>query len=581
MAVFARAGLLLWLICYSSIVPAQNVRAVLDKESVFEGESVFLTIEVQGDVGGESPEVGLLTDSFEILGSQSQTQLQIINNQQTVLRTWQFELEPKTTGELAIPALTIGPKIQTPPLALTVLPGGQQDDVSQDIFIELSAEPLDPYVQEQVRYRERIFLAAPLTDETLRREGAINNALLQPLGEQKRYIATREGRNYQVFERNYALIPEKSGSIILPRLVLRGRIGNRQPGQLVINRGRRVQVQSEAVVLQVRPRPAGYEASPGQTWLPSWELSLSEQWSPSPPVFRVGEPLTRTLILQAKGLDAGQLPNLELPVIDNVNVYPDQPQSATSSDAEWLLGQREQKIALVPTQAGELTLPEIKLAWWNTQQDQAQTAVLPARTVTVLPAIGSPKSSPTAETRATPPETSPIPSGHSLDHSLEAHVPFLSDRRIWQGISLALLIVWLGTALAWWRERRRMPKNAEAPSKASQKPSQRSLRQALQRACQTHDAPDAAHSLLQLAMQQWPQNPPTSLGALAARCPNIARAVLELDRALYSNGSGPDSSWQGVDLWRAAQDGIGPVKTNAKSKRDTDDGLAVMYPQRP
>ncbi|MCB1719734.1 MAG: BatD family protein, partial [Candidatus Competibacteraceae bacterium] len=206
---------------------------------------------------------GRLTESFDILNSSSRTQIQLINNQQTVLNRWIFELEPKTTGTLAIPALSIGPQLKTNPLTLTVLPAPQLDEAAKDIFIEVSAEPRNPYVQEQVRYSERIFLAAPLADDTLRRDGTLQDALLQPLGEMKRYVAERDGRNYQVFERNYALIPEKSGELTLPSLTLRGRVGNRQPGQQSLSRGRRIQINSEPITLQVRPRPADYGANAG------------------------------------------------------------------------------------------------------------------------------------------------------------------------------------------------------------------------------------------------------------------------------------------------------------------------------
>jgi len=258
---------------------AQSVSTTLDRTSIFAGESVLLQIQTDAQVNGESPDVGLLTKSFDILNSNSRTHIQMINNQQSVLQSWTFELEPKTEGEVAIPALPIGPNLSTEALTLTVLPTPPQDTSAQDIFIEISAEPQNPYVQEQVRYSERIFLATALTDDTLRREGAIQNALLQPLGEMKRYVAERNGRNYQVFERNYALIPEKSGELTLPRLTLRGRVGNRRPGQQTLTRGRRISVQSDLISLHVRPRPADYGADTAAApWLPSWQLTLSEQW---------------------------------------------------------------------------------------------------------------------------------------------------------------------------------------------------------------------------------------------------------------------------------------------------------------
>ena len=34
-------------------------------------------------------------------------------------------------------------------------------------------------------------------------------------------------------------------------------------------------------------------------WLPSKNLKISEKWQPEPPVFKVGEPVTRTLTIIA------------------------------------------------------------------------------------------------------------------------------------------------------------------------------------------------------------------------------------------------------------------------------------------
>ena len=50
--------------------------------------------------------------------------------------------------------------------------------------------------------------------------------------------------------------------------------------------------------------------------------------------------------------------------------------------------------------------------------------------------------------------------------------------------------------------------------------------------------------------QSWPQNPPRSLGALAARLDDdLATEVRGLERILYAPGQ--STVWQGEGLWRA------------------------------
>lgn len=524
--------LILLTLGWLTLIPAQaqEVRASLDKDTIFTGETVLLSITVQGEVGGESPEVGDLTTQFEILGSQSQTQVQIINNQQTIVRSWQFELEPKRVGTLTIPALRIGAKLKTNPLSLSVLPTAPARDISQDLFIEVDVEPIDPYVQQQVRYRERIFIAVPLAEANQRREGVLENAILQPLGDQKRYVEQQNGRNYQVFERNFALIPEKSGELTLPQVSLYGRIGTRQPGQFTLNRGRRVQVSSNPITLQVKPRPASYV---GQYWLPSADLQLTEEWMPEPPQFRVGEPVTRTITITAKGLDANQLPPLQWNEIDGINSYPDQPQSNSHNENGWLIGQFEQKVALVPTAAGEFTLPQISLNWWDTEQDQAATARLPARVITVLP-VGSATQINTQE-----------PLDDTLSPVITEQPAAIEDlgAQVWRAISISLLAIWLLTLLAWQRERRRINNRPQSVIVAPEPPSH--YRQQLQKACEQNDVRLAARSLLRWARASWPDNPPNNLGAIARRCPHLAQPILALDRALYDQ---QPAKWDGKQL---------------------------------
>jgi len=68
-------------------------------------------------------------------------------------------------------------------------------------------------------------------------------------------------------------------------------------------------------------------------------------------------------------------------------------------------------------------------------------------------------------------------------------------------------------------------------------------------------------------------NPPSSLGALAARLDQGGDAVRELDRALYAE-NGP-RGWQGAPLWRQLQHGLHPRE---QSRPHKDSGLPPLYP---
>lgn len=553
MVIATRHPFLLVLLLLSTLTAqaqsAGSASARLDRDTIFIGETVLLTIESEGNTRGETPDVGQLTRDFDILDSRRSQRVQIIDNQRRERHQWLFELAPKQVGDLTIPALNIGPRLRTPALNLTVLPDPDEQLPSDIVFIETRAEPLDPYVHSQVRYSERIFLATGLRDNTLSRDAPIQDAVVQPLGDFREYVAQRNGRNYRVYERSFALLPERSGELVLPGLALRGRLVDDSRS---LSRGRLVEARSEPITLNVRPQPGDYG---GTHWLPSPELELTEQWSSE--AFRVGEPVTRTLRLSARGLDAGQLPELAVPDLDWARVYPDQPETETRHDGSWLESRWEQRQALVPNAAGEFELPALRLVWWDTDAGRERVAELPARTITVSPATATVEPPPPIDPPSERPETVFVETGAA---------------RFWPWLSAALSGLWLLTLLGWWRERRR--RSPSAPTTESP-PRARVARTELRDACRNGDRQAAARALLDWARAEWPDAPPTSLGALATRMPHARAAILHLDRALYAAGT---ADWRGADLWRTVRAGLREDAPGGRAAPDS--ALPPLYPRR-
>ena len=268
---------------------------------------------------------------------------------------------------------------------------------------------------------------------------------MERLGRDAGYTATRGGRSYRVIERRYAIFPQSSGELHIPPVRFDAEVEDTGTGASSFSRmfmpGRRVRLRTEEYRLEVRPRPPEFE---GQTWLPARSLHLVEQWSEDPPALRVGEPLTRTLAIHAAGLRGDQLPEIEMGSPDGLRVYPDQPVIRTASDAELVYGSREQRFAVVPLRDGEVTLPEIRVRWWDGVADSPAEALIPARTFVAAPA---------------PVEAADLVSAlSSPERSGEAgSAPFPAEGAaagIWRWVSAALLALWAATAFAWWRARR-------------------------------------------------------------------------------------------------------------------------------
>lgn len=420
---------LLLLIALPTLASAASPRAWLDRDTIRLGETVTLNVEVEG-MAAEEPDFTVLDGDFQRIGVSSRTQMSLVNGQRAVSTLWAVALEPREAGVFTLPAIPVGAGASEP-LRLTVMPAATAT-AGQDVFLEVEATPDDPYVQQQVRFRIKLYYGVTLLDGQLD-EPSPTGAEMRRLGNDLSYQIQIGERRYNVVERRYALIPEASGELLIPAVRFRGRAmgsaGRFGPG---LSSGRQVSASSEPIRLQVKANPSGI----AQPWLPASQLELSALGDPWPQTVVLGEPLSLELRIAARGVDGARLPELSLPQIEGVDVYPDQPVLRSGEDGEWVQGERRQRFALVPQRVGDIVMPEITLAWWNTETDRAEIATIPARRIRVLAADDK-----VAESDAA--------TGESVQ---SLAVPAAGVWR-WQVLTAVLLVAWLLTLWLWWRRR--------------------------------------------------------------------------------------------------------------------------------
>ncbi len=542
-----------------------GLRASLEPNPIRANETTRLIIEAEGIYGGERPEFAPLDADFERLVTSASTQIDLMNGEQSATTRWVVELAPRRSGEIEIPPLALHSD-STPGLILRVLEApAPHADEKPDIFIESEVFPKSPYVQSQVTYALRLLRNVEILDGTLE-EPRASDVLVERLGRDRSYTSTRDGRTYRVIERRYAMFPQSSGELHIPPVQFDGEVADLGSGSTSFARiftpGRRVRLRTEEYRLTVRARPAEFE---GRTWLPGKSLSLVEQWSDDPAGMGVGEPLTRTIIVKAAGLRGDQLPELEFAEPEGVRVYPDQPMIGSASDADLIYGSREQRFAIVPLREGEVTLPEIRIRWWDTTADAPVDALIPARTLSVGPAVAQAEGfldALSAPASGADTEGAPVGGGGE---------PVSGGG--WRWASIALFALWAATAFAWWRTRRAAtaatPEDVRAPARAR-------ARRALNAACAAGRAEDARDAVLEWAVAAWPETPPRSLGEAARRLdPPLTARLHELDRYLYARG---EERWDGPALWREAKAGL---RRATRPSRDAPvPGLPPLYPER-
>lgn len=515
---------------------AAEVRAWLDRNSMQLGETVTLNVEVSGDTRVPQPDFSALSQDFDLLGTQSSSSMNIVNGQTSTKLLWAVGLQPKRAGTLTIPALDVAGQ-KTSALTLNVQQGAASSSAKagDDVYIEVSADPRAPYVQQQIRLTVKLYFALNFSDGGLE-DPQGDGLVVHKLGQDTYYAADVGGRRYRVWERRYAVVPEKSGNLTVPSIAFRGHAIDPADVNSFFSRGRAVTARSEAISFDVRPRPA---ASGTEAWLPARSITLTADGIADHASARVGEPLTLTLHLRAQGLGFEQLPDLKLPKVDGADIYPDKSSTQNHDDGEWLYGERERKFAIVPNRPGPLVLPAVSLGWWDTAHDRAANAEAPSLTLDVQPVAGTPTGSASAINPASTP-TPPVQQETKTGRTGSVAEASAGDPQAarWRTIAIAALLLWVVTVLAgggWWLARRRRGQ-ALTPAPSANGASQSALRAAFLSAARQADWPGSARALLAWARHSKPQV--RNLGELAQLISDSsqAAAVRALDRACYGGG---------------------------------------------
>ncbi|MFL1406266.1 protein BatD [Marinobacter sp. M1N3S26] len=309
----------------------------------------------------------------------------------------------------------------------------------EEAYIELSASADEVYAQQELRLTVKLYYTNQVIQGQLT-DPEHPDAVIEKLGEQKQYRERVDGESYRVVERNYVIFPQKPGRLQLPPLDFQGTARH--------SRGHHYRISDSAVLFPVNVKDVPAEFS-GGTWLPATDLSISDRGLERTGPVTPGDNLTRTLTLTARGLPATTLPSLDIRYPDALRSYPEPEQRESSATADGVLGELQQTVALVPVSAegGDITLPEVRIPWWDVNEDRERVAVLPARTIELAatPGFGQ-------ETRDGPAE--PVSEEATPPQSAPESAP-LTGHWFWPLLVALLALGWATTVAAWWLHHRR------------------------------------------------------------------------------------------------------------------------------
>ena len=374
---------LLTLLLLSYAASAELV-AKVDRSVLDSNETLRLELRYDSQVFRGEPDVSALSSDFEVLSNNRQQSYSSVNGKTQSFTAWTLQLRPKRVGILLIPSFNfkgdisnaIELRVRAAPANPTAANPG-----SQPIYTETLVDSESIFVNQQLILTHRLYTSINLRDFSLS-ELKIDNALLHRLGDTT-YQKIINNRTYLVLEVKYAIFPESIGLLKIPALRFGAfEVNSQSQFGVFNNRGNQVIRDTQAKSVTVLPQPSSASTN---GWMPSKNVSLEQRWSGSLNNITVGEPITRTMTITARGLSASQITPLDTLQSDNYRSYPDQPQLNQQMTDSDLISTRIESLAIVPNSPGKIVLPAIELPWWNTDTGRQEVARLAAVILEVKP----------------------------------------------------------------------------------------------------------------------------------------------------------------------------------------------------
>ncbi len=581
--------LFLILIILNSTVCAADITVSADRNPAVLNEQFTLTFSANDNLSGE-PDFSPLQKDFDIVNQRKSSGIRIINGNVSQNTSWSLTLFPKRTGKLVIPEIHFGSdKSPAVTIDVSAIPvNSQNGQTSQDIIVEAEIKPKTVYVQQQLIYIQRLLYARDFFDNATLSSPQLKTGKIdiEKLGDQREYTEMRDGRQYKVIERRYAIFPIQSGKIEIAPTFFEGRLiekggQNRSFGFFSMPSGRLLRRYSPAISVNVKPKDSTFT---GKNWLPSSNLTLHANWSIPPEQAKTGEPITLTIGMIANGLRAEQLPQLELTLPDNLKVYNDKAVLHNEANSDEIIGTRQEKFVIIAPQAGTYQIPEIKLAWWDINTNTQKFATIPATTLkatgagaatAINPAPKATESKLKAqplinkEPKSITPKPSEISQTNGTETETETKPQNNSSFWFYTAITFFLLSIILSYLL--WQQYSATPKTVVNKKPRNKPLSYAGSLQKIKHACETQDGKQ-----LRNALNVWGSS---YLGLRNANLQKIMDTVKDADlqneiqllmKALYS----PEKSqWNAGKLCKLVLNYQHPRKKEATTSR-----ISSLYP---
>ena len=268
---------------------------------------------------------------------------------------------------------------------------GRQNDA---MFFTAEVLPERAYLGEDLICRIRFYWSVSLRNIQFEGFPDIKNLEFTQIGESRQFQKNINGKTFNVAELLHQVSPSAPGDYEIPPLAVKVEVIKSSGRRSRFPRGFfddqffgnedvvKTRVLSEPVSFTVNPlpaegRPQGFNGLLGR---------FSAKAGLNPKEVKAGDSATLTVTLSGRG-NVQLLPDLDLPHLPGVKVYPSDPQLEDNRDGQGAYGKKTMQWALVPQAKGDVTIPAFSVPYFNTGSGKYEFAKTQEMNLHVLPGI--------------------------------------------------------------------------------------------------------------------------------------------------------------------------------------------------
>ncbi len=286
---------------------------------------------------------------------------------------WEILLRARRSGYVDIPSLSYN-KEASNKLSIFIKSSNRTRFLpisDMPIILDAQLDSDDNYEGALFLYTLNIYSDRPLNPDYQISKPKLANGEVRLLEQSETKKIEIRGKEYNVIEQHYAIFPREMG-----RYIIEGPIFNGSQHE-----SNNIQVRANNLEINVRTR-RDFENK--EYWLPAKNVSMEEQWQKTE-TLKVGDIIYREVTIKVQGIFAKNLPTLITSNPEIIDIKETKVTLTNQISKQGVQGIRTERQKIQLLERGEITVPRIRIYWWDTNTDSQRSSSIDKKILQVMP----------------------------------------------------------------------------------------------------------------------------------------------------------------------------------------------------